>query len=70
MTIVQQAKAAGFTEVQTAAGWTPLDQWTPYSRQPDNTKSVSFYIDGNQIREHTLSNLSLHHYVTGVWPLR
>jgi hypothetical protein len=73
--VIEEAKKQGKTEVETLAGWTSLDQWKPYGETVHT--SVSFYIDGDRIREEMAPNcrqLPMFSGPTqicvGVWPVR
>jgi hypothetical protein len=70
-------------EVQTFAGWTPIDRWTPYGIGKDGSKadliSVEFYFDADKsaVRERPnaegsrLNSLVPGNVVAfGVWPIR
>jgi hypothetical protein len=75
MDAIEQAKASGVTEVQTFAGWTPLDMWRPYGNRPQDAKYVTFRFDGERraFREESAPGIrpaSADGLVLGVWPVR
>ena len=75
MNIVEQAKQAGITQVQTFAGWQDIENWTPYGHRPEEAKSVEFYLDleNQRIRERARKESIIpmdNFFVTGCWPIR
>jgi len=68
--VIHKAKELGFTDVQTAAGWIPLDEWNPYGKK--DSEWIDFYILDDEIHEQMNAKARiLENYpgITGIWPL-
>lgn len=63
---IQQAKALGYSSVQTAAGAIPLDEWTPYGKTEH--PHISFNISGNTVTE-TPIDPPYQGMACGIWEL-
>jgi hypothetical protein len=76
MNAIEQARAAGITEVETFAGWTPLDKWTPYGKRPQDARFITFHYDAERRQFRETRNAELAHLVPqddtvlGIWLAR
>lgn len=74
--VVAQAKALGYTQVETTAGWIDLDEWIPYGKRENHYVYFQFQErgpGGTAIRER-VSHMALEDlpqgFVTGIWGVR